>query len=142
VQAGSDNGEDIMKRSIIIFLFLISFIYPGLFAELPPDAYRKMQDNAPEYLEIQIFKVNKKNDLITVDARIDKVFRTECSLKPGVAITIKYEHIRSKLFIPGPRPIPILKKGKTYPAFLKKEKGKDFFSPAARGASFDPLVEY
>lgn len=132
-----------MKRFFIVCLFLISsiFILPELFAELPPHAYRKMQNNAPEYLEIYILNVKKKNDFITVDTHIQKVFRTECKLMPGASITIKYEHIGSNLDRPGPRPIPILEKGKTYPAFLKKEKVKDYFSPAAMGASFDLLIE-
>ena len=52
-------------------------------------------------------------------------------------ITIRYQsRDPNKVNIPGPRPVPILKQGRVYPAFLNGNEGANVFEPAAFGESF------
>ena len=120
-----------------ITIALVINVQPSL-AELPPHAYKEMQESAPEYIEIEVLKVKteKLTDGIKVEteAKVTGVKRSESNLKTGDTIAIKYFHDTRGLI--GPAPIPILDEGKSYPAFLVKEDGNDFYQPAAIGRSF------
>jgi hypothetical protein len=120
-----------------ITIALVISVQPGL-AELPPSAYKEMQESAPEYVDIQVLKVKteKVTDGIMVDieAKVTGVKRSESNLKVGNTIVIKYFHDTRGLV--GPAPIPILDEGESYPAFLVKADGNDFYEPAAMGRSF------
>jgi hypothetical protein len=52
-------------------------------------------------------------------------------------VTIRYQaRDPAKVNFAGPRPVPILKQGEVYPAFLNHNVGRGDFEPAAFGASF------
>ncbi|HWP93996.1 MAG TPA: hypothetical protein VNN20_17570 [Thermodesulfobacteriota bacterium] len=120
-----------------ITMVLLISVQPGL-ADLPPSAYKEMQESAPEYIDIEVLKVKteKVTDAIMVDieAKVTGVKRSESNLKAGDTIVIRYFHDTRGLI--GPAPIPILDEGKSYPAFLVKEDGNDFYQPSAMGRSF------
>jgi hypothetical protein len=132
-----------MNRAVCLcLLLLVAFSFPAV-AELPPDAYRKMQDGAAEALQIKVQSVSSKEtkqngDVLvdyTVRAKVQKVERSASGVKPADMITIRYEQRRRAKPMPGPSEVPTLTKGKSYPAFLRSEK-KGGFSPAAGGQSF------
>ena len=76
------------------------------------------------------------NDVV-LKARVIAVERSKSALKRGSVITIRYEsRDPTKVRISGPRPVPILKKGVIYPAFLNGNEGMRVFEPAAFGLSF------
>ena len=120
-----------------ITIALVINVQPSL-AELPPHAYKEMQESAPEYIEIEVLKVKteKLTDGIKVEteAKVTGVKRSESNLKTGDTIAIKYFHDTRGLI--GPAPIPILDEGKSYPALLVRADGNDFYEPAAMGRSF------
>lgn len=122
----------------VALLMIFAVHTQTVFAELPPAAYREMQKQAPEYLEIKVIsvKIVEVTDGVNVEikAQVTAVNRSKSQLTSGAAIQINYMH-NTKLLI-GPSPIPILKKGKTYPAFLKAV-GKEVYGPAAMGRSFE-----
>jgi hypothetical protein len=112
-------------------------------AEPPPSVYQKTQKNAPEYLRIKVTglktnekqKGNVKSVHIVVEAKVVRVERSKSGLKQGGVIRIIYVRtIRKKPFV-GPSQVPILEKGKEYPAFLVRQEGKTY-APAARGKPF------
>lgn len=129
-----------------LLLFSLLLLATPARAELPPDAYRAMQQQAPEVLRIVVHSVDTSicwfwlcsgRDVV-VQAEVKAVERTAGATKAGDRIEIRYRHVpldgRS-----GPRPIRIVREGEAIPAFLSREG--DHFEPAARGASFQALVE-
>ncbi len=116
-------------------------------AELPPDAYRSMQQSAPEAVVLRVQAVETSicwfwlcdGRDVTLKAEVGEVTRSASGLKPGQHIEIRYRHVpldgRS-----GPRPIRVVAEGETTPAFLE-QTAAGHFRPAARGASFQGLVE-
>lgn len=122
-------------KALLIFLF-VTLSLP-LAAELPTSAYLKMQQAAPEVIEIRVDKAKRgywisPGEVVT--ATVMKVTKTASEVKVGDVITIRYRHVKLGNAA-GPSPIPRLTKKKSYPAFLKKSK-KGHFEPAARGMSF------
>lgn len=115
-------------------------------AELPPDAYRDMQQAAPEALTVRVAEVDVSicwfwlcdGRDVTVEAEVTAVQRSAAGLAPGAKITIRYRNVpldgRS-----GPRPIRIVAEGERTPAWLEKTD-EGHFRAAARGASFSPEV--
>jgi hypothetical protein len=77
---------------------------------------------------------------VEAEAIVESVTRSASGLKPGDSIRIEYTTMRAEPPIPGPRPIPVLKRGQPYPAFLLGVS-KGLYAPAAKGASFEPLIE-
>jgi len=115
-------------------------------AEIPPAAYRQMQAEAPEALQVTIDKVVTKatpvkdgtDTEVTATATVKGVTRSASGLKAEAIITIHYSVLHLAAPMPGPSPVPVLEKGKTTVAFLKKN-AQGQFSPAARGMSFTEL---
>lgn len=76
--------------------FLIFLLMPVLQAELPPSAYESMQAKAPEYLRIEVLRVNVEpgesptQQRVHVVALTTEVFRTKSGLKPGEIVNILY----------------------------------------------------
>jgi|SRR5581483_2204756 len=138
-----------MKRlrpfCMMIFLALICWFVtvPSGRAELPPDVYDKLQREAPELLTIEVLAVKTEAKAfkdtvyvnVTAEARVRKVQRSKSQLQEGAVISIAYVHRQRKVPVDGPSEIPILAKGKVYPAYL--EKKRDGYEPAARGHSFE-----
>ena len=123
-------------------------------AEIEPKYYRGWQDKAPEVLTIRVNVVrpvvtserHRSGDgmlihtRVEAEATVEKVERSASSLKPGDAIRIQYLTTRAEPPMVGPRPIPLVKAGETYPAFMVGVS-KGVYGAAARGASFEKLIE-
>jgi hypothetical protein len=77
---------------------------------------------------------------VEAEATVEKVERSASGLKPGDAIRIHYTTTRAEPPMSGPRPLPVLKRGETVPAFLLGVS-KGLYAPAAKGASFEPLIK-
>ncbi|YCM42177.1 hypothetical protein V2O64_12775 [Verrucomicrobiaceae bacterium 227] len=122
-----------------LFLSLVG-LSTSAHAELPPEAYQKMQAGAPEVIEIKVELVKHQHLFRRqefVSAVVTKVTKSGSKLKVGDKITIKYRHVPLGRSV-GPSPIPQLDKGKTYPAWLRKS-GDGHYEPAARGMSFEKI---
>jgi hypothetical protein len=123
-------------------------------AEIDPKYYRQWQLKAPEQLTIVPVSVKpvvtserqRSGDGLLIhtrveaEATVEKVVRSASGLKPGDSIRIQYTSTRAEPPMAGPRPIPVLRRGETYPAFLLGVS-KGLYAPAAKGASFEPLIE-
>ena len=133
------------RRVIMLFVFLcIAFV---LLAEIAPEEYRNMQLGAPDVVDIRVLKVKtsrplfSRNITVQVNAQVIGVERSLSNLSEGDRITILYEHYKMpKRGWTGPRPIPILRKGEESIAFIRFDQEASAYVPAARGASFDPLI--
>lgn len=134
-------------QSVIAVLWLAVFVAPGL-AEKSPEAYGKMQREAAEALRIKVRTIRTdetdesygKRIEVTVEAVVEKVVRSRTALRTGDLIRIQYVHTRNKEVREGAGEVPILVKGKTYPAYLTggdfaDEKEKGYF-PAAGSFTF------
>lgn len=113
-------------------------------AELPPGSYDTLRDEAQEAITAKVLSVNTKEletgkTEVTAELEVTAVTRSKAKLKKGEKLTVQYVHFDlSKLpGFAGPRPVPILKTGKTYPAYLNQEEDKDIYTPAAYGESFN-----
>jgi hypothetical protein len=123
-------------------------------AEIEPKYYRAWQDKAPEALTIRIGAVKPTvtserhasgngmliHTRVDADAIVEKVERSASGLKPGDAVRIQYVTTRAEPPMVGPRPLPVLKRGETAPAFLLAVS-QGLYAPAAKGASFEPLIQ-
>ncbi|MGH7006110.1 MAG: hypothetical protein ACREIP_19375, partial [Alphaproteobacteria bacterium] len=101
-------------------------------AEIEPKYYRQMQDRAPEVATVRVLSVKSGttrdkhhsgsftlvNTRVVAEARVESVQKTSTGLKAGDTIRIEYVTTRPEPPMPGPRPIPVLKDGQTYPVFL------------------------
>lgn len=115
-------------------------------AEIAPEYYAADQNSAPEYLVVEVLRVERplltfsSNIPISANLRVLSVHRSASGLQPGDEITVRYEHFRPQRGWTGPRPIPVLQKGQSYPAFLAWSPDEGCYGPAARGASFEPAI--
>jgi hypothetical protein len=113
-------------------------------AELPPSVYEEKRSAAPEVHRIRVRDVSTgicipvlcSNQSVTVQAEVIEVVRSGSGIRQGDRIEIRYDHFRPGEGWVGPSPIPILKKGAEYTAYLESD-GKAGFRPGARGRSFD-----
>lgn len=127
-------------KLIFVLVSLAATLLP-LFGELPNEAYLRMQKEASEEIELKVDGVKhqhlfRKQEEVT--ATVTKVVRSVTKLKVGDKIIVKYRHIPLRGAV-GPSPIPKLRKGGAYPAWLKKNP-EGFYEPAARGRSFSRVV--
>lgn len=121
--------------------FLIFLLMPVLQAELPPSAYESMQAKAPEYLRIEVLRVNVEpgesptQQRVHVVALTTEVFRTKSGLKPGEIVNILYTVTEHPQGWAGPGEVPIPNEKERTVAYLAKTEGSDFV-PAAGRMSF------
>ncbi len=115
-------------------------------AVIAPHHHKQSQESAAEQLSIHVDEVKValcescEEQAVEVQATVTKVSKTSTGLKVGVKIQIKYKHFSPKgEGWAGPRPIPILLKGATHPAFLKRAEKGSHYLPAAMGYSFELL---
>lgn len=126
-------------RMVCCALILIIASTTAAFGELPPSAYKRMQDEAPEHLQIKVLSVKTREmrDGVEVfaEAKVTAVIRSASDLKIGDAIRIEYFHSTRRA--PGPSPVPILVQDQSCQAFLRRysKPGKSY-SSAAGGRSF------
>jgi hypothetical protein len=115
-------------------------------AEIAPENYAGMQNDAPEYVTIEPtavrtgFALFSRTRPVAVTARVVTVLRSASGINVGDTITIRYEHFNPRRGWAGPRPIPILEVGTRYPAYLAWDAAENSFRPAAMGASFQSPV--
>jgi len=130
------------KCSIRIVGCAVLLIIAGIqaaFGELSPDAYKRMQDKAPEHLQIRILSVNtqdeKDGSQVIAEAKVTAVTRSASHLKLGDVIRISYFH--GTRLAPGSSPVPLLVQDQSYQAFLRCYSTRDkSYSPEAGGKSF------
>ena len=129
-----------MKKILLLLSMLLTHI---LYAELPPYVYDDLKNNAPESLTIEVTQVERSSLLfegttVTAKAKVIRTVRSATALQRGDSITIRYTTTAGtiKPGWVGPSPVPILKEGKSYKAYLIKEDEKSEYKPAARGKSF------
>ena len=135
-----------MKRMAVLAWLVVVCVTP-LVAEIAPVEYQKMQSGAPDHVEISVERVKvrwvlfTRTSNVTVHAKVTDVYSSLSNLSIGDSITITYEHYKSpSRGWTGPRAIPILKKREITEAFLAFDTETNPYVPAARGASFEPLV--
>ena len=128
---------------------LLLLLFPGVaFAELSPMVYQGLQQDTQEYYMIRTVEVKSPLRLfsrerpVIVTAEIKEVFRSARGAKPNETIEIGYTHYRPPRNWVGPRPIPLLSENRSYHAFLTWSEGQGHYVPAARGASFDPPIDF
>lgn len=138
-------------RFLAPLLFALLCLPAVASAAIAPEHYRSAQLTAPDVVTIDVIEVKTSICLfnacdsqeVTVKAKIKAVERTKSGLKIGQTITIVYTH-RSLKGMSGPSPIRILSKGETTLAWLHLKtdtKGPRIWAPAARKASFSPLIQ-
>jgi phenylpyruvate tautomerase PptA (4-oxalocrotonate tautomerase family) len=126
-----------MKFRFLLVFFLLS----GLRAELPPSAYESMQAKAPEYIKVEILRVdvepgeNPTQQKVHLVALVTGVFRTASGAQPNEIVNIVYtitEHPRGWT---GPGSVPIPGEKEKTVAYLSRTEAGDF-EPAAGRMSF------
>jgi len=135
-----------MKNTIvgIIALLLFTTVIPG-FSVIHSRYYIEDQKNAQEYLRIEVQQVSKdwcfvcSSRDIRVTAKVIEVMRTGNNITPGTTIELRYRYTAPSRGRVGPGTLPLLEKGRIYPAFLNKTGNGSFYIPAAGPYSFTPL---
>jgi hypothetical protein len=128
-------------RQILTAIAAVLFL-ASLHAELPPSAYEKMQAAAPEYLEVEILRVDIKPGAehsqqdVEITARIAKVNRSSANLQPGGMLNILYTLTDRPPGFVGPGQVTIPAEGDKTVAYLKNGEKPDEFVPAAGVMTF------
>lgn len=129
-----------MRHILIVFAAVLGM---GILeAELPPSAYEQMQAAAPEYLGIEILRVDiepgaePNQQDVQLTARITAVHRTSTNLQPGGVINIVYTLTTRPPGFVGPGLVPIPVEGDKSIAYLKNGEKPDEFEPAAGAMTF------
>ena len=123
-------------RVILVFLLM-----PAAYAELPPSAYEAMQTKAPEYVQIEVLRVEVEPGEAPTQRRVHlialtmAVVRTASGLKPNEIVNIFYTVTEHPEGWDGPGEIPIPKERDRSVAYLEKTEGGDF-APVAGRMSF------
>jgi hypothetical protein len=137
--------------SVLLGWIALLGLCPVARTEMAPEFYKQMQQAAPEQLRIQVVSVREswqnapngdtyasRGADVRVVARVVGVDRTRTGLRAGMTIRISYWHDTRRLA--GPGPVPIVRTGTAYPAYLQKDAKTGEYAPAAGHASFDPLI--
>ncbi len=138
-----------MKKRFPLLILLLLLSGSFLTAEINPVEYEKMQKAAPEQLIITVLRVTSRPQSlfsatkdVSANVRVDSVISSATGLSEGDTITIEYTSFKPGRGWVGPRPIPPLKKGESYPAFLIYDSESIAYIPAARGYSFSSLLVF
>ena len=129
-------------RSLCAFFVIAAAL--STYGELPPSVYKELQEKSPEALTVKVESVTIsttdeprfKRLSITAEALVETVIRSASGLKSGDAIRISYVHLEHTGPLAGPSEPDVLKKGRSYPAFLAKAEKREVYTTAARGYSF------
>ena len=125
-----------------LILALSLFLTATLMAELPPSAYEAMQAKAPEFLEVEVLRVDIKPGIaanekkITLTARVEKAFRSATGVGEGAVISITYSQVERPKGWGGPSRVPILSEGEKKVAYLEKGPKPNEYLPAAGAMTF------
>lgn len=120
------------------FLFLLCLFPLLALAELPPSAYESLQAKAPEYLKIEVLRVDvtpgakPEEQTVHVVAMVTQVLRTATEVKPDEIINIFYTITERPKGWVGPGAIPVLQDKQQTVAYLSKGETGDFKPEAGR----------
>jgi len=127
----------------VVLVFAVSAaLPPRSAAELPPSAYEKKQNEAGEFLTIEVLRVEispgsaANEQAIHAVAMVNKVGRSASGLHEGDIINIEYAITERSPGFVGPGPIPLLEERQTTVAYLTKNEETGAFTPAAGAMSF------
>ena len=129
-----------MRQILTAFVALV--FLANLHAELPPSAYEQMQAAAPEYLEVEILRVDIKPGAeqgqqdVEITARIVKINRSSANLQTGGMLNILYSLTDRPPGFVGPGQVTIPSEGDKTVAYLKNGEKPDEFVPAAGAMTF------
>lgn len=135
------DGQKFPMRQILTAIAAVFFL-ASLHAELPPSAYEQMQTAAPEYLEVEILRVDIKpgaeqgQEDVEITARIAKVNRSSANLQPGGMLNILYTLTARPPGFVGHGQVTIPAEGDKTVAYLKNGEKPDEFVPAAGAMTF------
>jgi hypothetical protein len=135
------DGQKFSMRQILT-AFAAVFFLVSLHAELPPSAYEQMQAAAPEYLEVEILRVDIEPGAepgqqdVEITARIAKVNRSSANLQPGGMLNILYTLAARPPGFVGPGQVTIPAEGDKTVAYLKNGEKPEEFEPAAGAMTF------
>ena len=135
------DGQKFSMRQILT-AFAAVFFLVSLHAELPPSVYEQMQAAAPEYLEVEILRVDIEPGAepgqqdVEITARIAKVNRSSANLQPGGMLNILYTLAARPPGFVGPGQVTIPAEGDKTVAYLKNGEKPEEFEPAAGAMTF------
>lgn len=121
--------------------FLLCFLPLLAVAELPPSAYENMQTKAPEYLKIEVLRVDvspgekAEEQVVHVVAMVTQVIRTASDVKTDDIINIFYTITERPKGWVGPGAIPLLTDKQQTVAYLEKGETNEY-KPVAGRMSF------
>ena len=129
-----------MTRLIAALVLLLPLV-PGR-AELAPSAYEQMQAKAPEYLKIEVLRVDVEpgekpaDQKVHVVAMVSEVIRSAAGVKQDEIININYTVEDHPKPWAGPGAVPILAEKDQTVAYLKPAAAPGDYEPAAGRMSF------
>lgn len=129
-----------MKPIFLLFFFL--GLLPLLAAPLSPSEYEKLQQAAPEILQVEVLKVERqlgkeaKEEFIRATVVVLQVEKSASNAKVGDFLFLNYSIRQDFEGNPLPGQIPLLKVGEKLPAFLALEEGTNHYTPVAGLMSF------
>jgi hypothetical protein len=126
-------------KTIATLFFLLPLL---ALAELAPSVYEAMQARAPEYLKIEVLRVDvspgetPSDQKVHVVAMVTQTIRTATELSPDAIINIVYTVTDRPEGWVGPGAVPILEERQQTVAYLAKGESTDY-APAAGRMSFN-----
>ena len=115
-----------------LLTFLLCLVPLLACAELPPSAYETMQAKAPEYLKIEVLRLDVSpgeapgDQTVHVVAMVTEVIRSASDLKADEIINIFYTIKENPKSWVGPGAIPLLKDKDQTEAYLSRRETGDF----------------
>lgn len=131
-----------MKNLSRLLVVSLLAVLPDLRAELPPSAYEAMQNEAPDFVKIEVLRVDIEpggeagEQKVTAVVLVRDVERSTSGLKSGDFITISYVVRQRPRDFVGPGEIPVLEERTQTIAFLKPTDKSATYTPAAGIMSF------
>jgi hypothetical protein len=135
------DGQKFRMRQTLTAIAAVFFL-TSLHAELPPSAYEQMQASAPEFLDIEILRVEiepgaeSAQQDVEITARILKVNRSSSNLQSGGMLNILYTLTGRPPGFVGPGQVPVPAEGDKTVAYLKNGEKPEEFVPAAGAMTF------
>jgi hypothetical protein len=135
-----ESQKVIMRQFVSTFAAM--FFLASIHAELPPSAYERMQNEAPESLNLDILRVSVVPETepdrqnVHITARIVNVNRTSSNLQVGGVLSILYTLTARPPGFVGPGQVSIPSEGDKTVAYLRKMVKPDEFEPAAGAMTF------
>lgn len=129
-----------MTRLIAAMALILSLVAGR--AELAPSAYEQMQAKAPEYLKIEVLRIDIEpgekpaDQKVHIVAMVNEVVRSAAGIKSDEIINILYTVEDHPKPWAGPGAIPILAEKDQTIAYLKPASAPGDYEPAAGRMSF------